>query len=310
MGAALCCRADATRFGPRAAATRADEQTASHVTKTVVMEQAPSSAEGVTQDAGLDTGQQMTEQLQACLAQLDQCQQQAQVLTQQQPPRSAGGALGGVLEADLRQAGTLLVRAADTLRALGATEHVRIAGAVTADGSSPKASVNGDYARTGRMANGRAVYRKVGDAERGLWYDAADGRWICGFWSDVGTPIGYAELTTAADSPERAAGAVWGVLPGPGTVPKDGEFVEQAGVAATAVTEAEVEAEKQRVEEDCCARDAAMADAAAYVRIAGAVEKDGSTPKAIVNGDYAKTGDVANGRAVYVKVGDAARGMW
>ena len=54
-------------------------------------------------------------------------------------------------------------------------------------------------------------------------------------------------------------------------MPKDGEFVEQAGVAATAATEADVEAERQRLEEDCCARGAAMADAAAYVRIAGAV---------------------------------------
>ena len=120
---------------------------------------------------------------------------------------------------------------------------------------------------------------------------------------NVGKPPGFACMTTAAASPERAEGAVWSVV-------IDGKWVEQAGVAATAVTEADVEAEKQRVEEDCYVRDAAMADAAAYVRIAGAVEEDGSTPKVSVNGDYAKTGDVANGRAVYVKVGDAAKGMW
>ena len=101
--------------------------------------------------------------------------------------------------------------------------------------------------------------------------------------TDVGKTIGSASVTTAAASPERAEGAVWRIKTGAG------KWVEQAGVVATAVTEADVEAEKQRVEEDCCARDAAMADAAAYVRIAGAVEKDGSTPNAVVNGDYAKT---------------------
>ena len=34
-----------------------------------------------------------------------------------------------------------------------------------------------------------------------------------------------------------------------------------------------------------------MVEEAAYVRIAGAVEEHGSTPKASVNGDYAQTGD-------------------
>ena len=85
----------------------------------------------------------------------------------------------------------------------------------------------------------------------------------------------------------------------------DPEWVEQEGVSETAITEAEVEAEKQRLVEEAVV---AIAVAAEYVRIAGAVEEDGST--CIANGDYAKTGDAANGRAVYVKVGDAARWLW
>ena len=52
-------------------------------------------------EASVDKGQRMLEQLQAGLV---QCQRQAEVLTEQQKPHAAGGALGRVLEADLRQA--------------------------------------------------------------------------------------------------------------------------------------------------------------------------------------------------------------
>jgi len=47
-----------------------------------------------------------------------------------------------------------------------------------------------------------------------------------------------------------------------------------------------------------------------FVRIAGAVQGDGARPEGAVNGDYAKTGDLANGRAVYRKVGAADRALW
>ena len=119
-----------------------------------------------------------------------------------------------------------------------AAAHVRIAGAVEADGSTPRANVNGDYARTGEVVNGRAVYVKVGDAVRGLWYDTG-GAWRCGTMKNVGKATGYASVMTAAASPEQAAGAVWRVFMGAG------KWVEQAGVVATAVTEADVEAEKR-----------------------------------------------------------------
>ena len=45
------------------------------------------------------------------------------------------------------------------------------------------------------------------------------------------------------------------------------------------------------------------------MRISGAANKDGGAILAI-NGDYEKTGDVRNGRAVYKKVGDEDRAMW
>ena len=45
--------------------------------------------------------------------------------------------------------------------------------------SPPPRGPPGDYAKTGDVANGRAVYGKVGDAARGMWYDTG-GTWNCG----------------------------------------------------------------------------------------------------------------------------------
>ena len=85
-----------------------------------------------------------------------------------------------------------------------AAAYVRIAGAVEEDGSTPKTIANGDYAKTGDVANGRAVYVKVGDAARGMWYDTG-GTWKCGDMKNVGKTIGSACVTTAAASPRRVA---------------------------------------------------------------------------------------------------------
>ena len=104
-------------------------------------------------------------------------------------------------------------RAASKMAIAEAAEYVRIAGAVEEDGSTPKAITNGDYAKTGDVANGRAVYVKVGDAARGLWYDTT-GAWRCGTMKNVGKTIGSASVATAAASPEQAAGAVWKVCVG------------------------------------------------------------------------------------------------
>ena len=49
--------------------------------------------------------------------------------------------------------------------------------------------------------------------------------------------------------------------------------------------------------------------APAFVRIAGAMNMGGG-PIPTINGDYEKTTDMRNGRAVYKKVGDDKRAMW
>ena len=72
-----------------------------------------------------------------------------------------------------------------------------------------------------------------------------------------------------------------------------------------AKAEAKAEAIRRQEEEDA----ANLARAAQYVRISGAVNKDGGAILRM-NGDYEKTGDVRNGRAVYKKVGDDDRAMW
>ena len=123
-----------------------------------------------------------------------------------------------------------------------AAVYVRIVGAVEEDGSTPKTIANGDYAKTGDVANGRAVYVKVADAARGMWYDTG-GKWNCGTMKNVGKPIGYACVKTAAASPERAAGAVWRVSMGAG------KWVDQTGVVVTAVTEADEKEEKKKAKD-------------------------------------------------------------
>ena len=51
------------------------------------------------------------------------------------------------------------------------------------------------------------------------------------------------------------------------------------------------------------------ARAAQYVRIEGATDKNGFAIRKI-NGDYLKTADVCNGRAVYRKVGASTKALW
>jgi hypothetical protein len=170
---------------------------------------------------------------------------------------------------DVKQAQREEQRAEDERRM--AADYVRIAGAVDADGSTPDEGdycYYGDYAKTGAVANGRAVYAKVGDADMGMWYenaftihskrvvngffgtvsdqthrvyDTAKGYWRCGNMKNVGTTTGYAFVSAlaSASSPELAAGDVWTVLVGE-------KWVKQAAVAAAAVSEDVVEAERPR----------------------------------------------------------------
>lgn len=138
-----------------------------------------------------------------------------------------------------------------------------------ADGSTPFAAVHGDYAKTGAVANGRAVYGKVGFAKRAMWYCTVQGgKWVCGTLDNLGTHNHYASVLTAAASPERTAGAVGEVYIG-------GKWIGHEAVAATAVSEDNVETERRRREGEAVA---ALVQAADYVRIAGAVGADGSTP--------------------------------
>ena len=98
------------------------------------------------------------------------------------------------------------------------------------DSSTPKAIV---YAKT------VVVYVKMRDAARGIWYDIG-GKWNCAIMKGVGQAEGQAIVTA---SPEWAAGVVW-------RVSLEGKWVLQSGMAATAITEADIEAEKRRLVEE------------------------------------------------------------
>ena len=110
---------------------------------------------------------------------------------------------------------------------------------------------------------------------------------------NVGKAIGYASVTTAAASPERAEGAVWRI--------KTGEWVDQAGVAAMAVTEADVEtfADVGRLQM-----------LAAYVVRVSGVREDGGCLCAVVNGDYVLSEEVLKCHIQYVKKDNPDISMW
>ena len=79
----------------------------------------------------------------------------------------------------------------------------------------------------------------------------------------------------------------------------DGEWVEQEGVSATAITEADVENDVGRLQ----------TLAADVVRVCG-VWEDGGCPCAVVNGDYVLSAKARNRHIQYVKEGDANISMW
>ena len=195
------------------------------------------------------------------------------------------------------------------LDALAAPAFVRIAGAMNM-GGGPIPTINGDYEKTTDMRNGRAVYKKVGDDKRAMWM-GPNGIWYMGHVGEGGKNVGGTSTGAMAagkagneTSPDLVS-SEWKV--GPASFGgKGSEFVPQTNISVGAVSAAEV-AEARRVEEEEGA--ASLDRAAQYVRVAGATDKSGERIRTI-NGDYEKTTDMRNGRAVYKKVGDDKRAMW
>ena len=195
------------------------------------------------------------------------------------------------------------------LDALAAPAFVRVAGAMNM-GGGPIPTINGDYEKTTDMRNDRAVYKKVGDDKRAMWM-GPNGIWYMGHVGEGGKNVGGTSTGAMAaskagneTSPDLVS-SEWKV--GPASFGgKGSEFVPQTNISVGAVSAAEV-AEARRVEEEEGA--ASLDRAAQYVRVAGATDKSGERIRTI-NGDYEKTTDMRNGRAVYKKVGDDKRAMW
>jgi hypothetical protein len=189
--------------------------------------------------------------------------------------------------------------------ARNAPDAVRISGAAIADGT-PDFVVNGIFQKKSDMRNGRVLYAKIGSQDRvGLWCDE-DGLWCVGEMESAGSSSSDCRASTLsgtqAPSPDRAA-VVWKMR-------LEGKSYKQEKIKVEAVTEDVVAAETRRRESQEATE---HAEASAFVRISGATVAGGNL-NPYVNGDYAKTADICNGRATYEKLGDTSvkvkTGLW
>jgi hypothetical protein len=149
------------------------------------------------------------------------------------------------------------------------------------------------------MRNGRALYVKMGSQEKvGLWFDGGvdaggeEGLWCVGEMANAGTDDCRAStaVATTASSPDCAMVA-W-------KVSIKGKSVLQTSIKVQVVTQEDIAADTMRRERQEAAD---HAEAAEFVRIAGATDAY-DNPLTYVNGDYAKTKEMRNGRCVYEKI--------
>jgi hypothetical protein len=190
----------------------------------------------------------------------------------------------------------------EAARQVVCTTAVRLAGA-TGDYDS---CVNGVFEPTSEVSSGGiAVYRKVGNADEWLEYDAGEGSWVVKSFTDDGDEWGCASCAVPAKCPpEECPVGEWQVW-------FDGdyecydedacfkEFVPQASVTVSIVSQEELEALRAEAAEA-----ARLCNGTTSVRLAGATEDNA----AIVNGVYEPTSQVSSGGiTVYRKVGDAGR---
>lgn len=90
---------------------------------------------------------------------------------------------------------------------------VRICGAMLHEGgaSKPHSGVNGDYQRSDKKINGRAVYIKVNTLGTAMWWSNNDGTlcWCVGPREDVGGTRMWCYVESKGFGPEEAAERAW-----------------------------------------------------------------------------------------------------
>jgi len=209
----------------------------------------------------------------------------------------------GAAESKLRVSHSLSTSASSPVAAAfeaarNAPDAVRISGASKADGTEDFC-VNGIFQKKGDMRNGRALYVKMGSQEKvGLWFDGGvdaggeEGLWCVGEMANAGTDDCRAStaVATTASSPDCAMVA-W-------KVSIKGKSVLQTSIKVQVGTQEDIAADTMRRERQEAAD---HAEAAEFVRIAGATDAY-DNPLTYVNGDYAKTKEMRNGRCVYEKI--------
>ena len=172
---------------------------------------------------------------------------------------------------------------------------VRRAGAGGGEQQQPHAGINGEYARSEQACNGRAVYFKVGELDTALWWVNVQGQmaWCVGSRQNMGSKHMQAYVESLGAGPEEAGSRAWSVFS------YDCQsWQQQTGGSVVA---------RARDAPRCRQRAAALGSERVCVSCA---EKADGTPYAGLNGEYARSDETANSRALYVKVTKPTTAMW
>jgi hypothetical protein len=178
--------------------------------------------------------------------------------------------------------------------------HVRISGVVLHHGGSarPYTGINGEYRRSDEVCNGRAVYIKEDKPSIAMWWANAAGKisWCVGRKDLVGGDSMWAYVESVGFGPEEAGTRAWNVYSY-----DSGAWEEQVGVRVKNLDAPQrEEIQKFRY-------------GASHVRISGVVLHQGGSarPYKGINGEYRRSDEVCNGRAVYIKENIAKNiAMW
>eukprot|EP01045_Picozoa_sp_COSAG04_P020626 COSAG04_NODE_2129_length_4736_cov_3.960319_1_plen_1220_part_00 len=196
------------------------------------------------------------------------------------------------------------------------------------------AAINGDYRRTGEKCGGSAVYEKLGDADKLIWYQADTwNAWRVGARENLGTGRSCAFVQSRSRAPmsRGTGGARWQVWSGEEWEEQDVVVEAQEAEAAIAAAEsraqraetetranqrratrlekekAEAEKQKGRAESKAQRAEREKQEAAIpRISLAGATGSNAAD----INGEYRRTDETCDGFAVYEKVGDPDTRAW
>jgi Ca2+-binding EF-hand superfamily protein len=216
--------------------------------------------------------------------------------------------------------------------------HVRISGLVLYQGGSaqPYTGINGEYRRSDDVCNGRAVYSKEDKPSTVMWWANTEGNmsWCVGCFGPkdaVGDEGMWAYVKSMGFGPEEAGRRAWNVFSY-----NSGSWEEQTGVQVENLDLPQTQTQRAQMPEKTLDTlyseldrdgDGKIDDfefreylstlqgvlyGASHVRISGVVlhQGDSERPYTGINGEYRRSDEACNGRAVYFKENKPSVAMW